>query len=254
GRMYLYMKMSLSTIVIEGITNRRRGRPFPKSLHGMCYELAGREYEHIHNKPPAFQPSIRKWEAVKGGTNIEIEIRITEDEFYNHAMERLMKSNYLIVGSTEFEIIKFEGKKDVVLNFDEKVPSVPEVFKLNFATPTFFRKRKESEGGGYYYVTIPEPNMKNVLHSISKYLQRRTGFKTSFELIDSIANKIHVIHKEAKRTNVIATQTYSKEKAFLGHMVLDTTALDEEEADMFGKLIKIGSYSGVGHQKGFGFG
>src|SRR5699024_11987975 len=106
-------KINLSTIVINSITNRRRKKPYAKSLHGMCYELAGREYEHIHNKPPAFQPVIKEWEMVKNGTNISIEIRIVEEEFYNKAIERLQQSNYIVVCSKEFVIIDFIYSKEM---------------------------------------------------------------------------------------------------------------------------------------------
>ena len=247
-------KINLSTIVINGITNRRRKKPYAKSLHGMCYELAGREYEHIHNKPPAFQPVIKEWEMVKNGTNISIEIRIVEEEFYNKAIERLQQSNYLVVGSTEFEIIDFKATKDMVIDLDGSMPPIPEVFKIKFETPTFFRQKREVEGGGYYYVTIPEPSMKTFVHSVTKYIQRRFGYKTNFDLVNDVANKTRVIHKESKMVDVVATQSYTKDKAFVGHLAVDTSTLNEGEKNMLGKIIKIASYSGVGRQKGFGLG
>jgi len=247
------MEISLSTIIIEGITNRRRNKPYPKSLHGLCYELAGRNYEHKHNVPSPFQPVIKKWNKIAKGTEVAIEIRIVDNEFYNAVIKRLDKSEYFILGSTEFEITNIKATKDLLLDFKNNVPPLPDVFKIRFDSQTVFSQMEVTDNGIIYH-SIDDINMKLFLHSICKFLQNRFNYKTDFDIVNNIAKKSIIINQSIQPVQVTATQSYSKEKAVYGHLTLKITDLNEEEKQLLGKLVKLASYVGVGHKKAFGYG
>src|SRR5699024_5750426 len=214
-------------------------------------ELAGRNYVHKHNVPSPFQPVIKKWQRNKKGTQIELEIRIVDNNFLEAVLKRLEHTEYFILGSTEFELVQYEAHYDTCINLDSYIQPLPSIFNIQFNSPTLFSRQEVTERG-IVYKKIQEINLKLLLHSICKYLQVRFNYKTDFDTVDAIAKKTIVIHEYFEPINIKATSSYQTDRALHGEMTLKIKSLNKEERDLLGKLLKLSTYIGVGNKKAFG--
>src|SRR5699024_9513578 len=238
---------------LKGYSHRKRGKPHPKSLHGLCYELAGRNYVHKHNIPSPFQPTIKKWQRHSRGTNVEIEIRMVDDQFMESVIKRLSESNYFILGSTEFELIDCSLSKDATIKMDGSVPVLPDLFTIKLLSPTLFSKQRVTSTG-IVYENIRVMNMKHYLHSICKYLHARFGYQTDFDMVDNIAKKTKVNYEKFEPIELRTRSSYKTDKAIHGEMTVNIKDLSIEEKLLLGKLVKLSTYVGVGQKKAFGYG
>lgn len=228
--------------------------PYFEYLHGLCYELAGDDYPHEENKPPAFHPFIVEWEAnYHHGTFAVIEISSLNEHLTNQMIRNIRNTKTLHLGNEDYKIVYFSIKKQenipIVLNhYQHKIANE---FKLSFVTPTRFLSREQTNEN---YDSIAFPDLTYFIRSIAIYLHKLFNVRITLKSQDELINDLKITQVLA---NPIKIKVYSDEDeidGFIGYVQLSTKDLSEKSKNLLSFLLKIAKYSGVGHKRGYGMG
>lgn len=240
-----------SAIKIELRSDKYVPKPYPKHLHGLCYNLAGDDYPHKKYYPPMFHPAILKWKRNKeGGTDAIVLLSSYSKELTNSILQSLEKIDALRIGYGELQLIKIviQKQETIPLNIEKSIP-VPDEFKIRFTTPTRFRTR-ETE----HYMTKAYPDLKLFIRSMARNLHILYGVKISLKEQDELTNKTMLVNVIGYPVQAKIDRKSAFEDSFIGEIHISCRELSHEQKALFGMLLRVAKYSGVGHKKGYGFG
>src|SRR5699024_10581438 len=119
--------------------------PYPEDLLDFCHEITEKKYINNFNVP--FQPSINQWKQENEETNIEIEIRIVDNNYLKIALKHLTNINTINIGFNKINVKNIDTKKDSVINLNNSVPKLPEIFTVKFESQTLLKKEVETNIG-----------------------------------------------------------------------------------------------------------
>lgn len=243
----------LSNIEIIIYSNNRRGKPFFKSLHGLSYNLAGKDYPHIHNSPPKFHPVIKKWNTNKEGTNATLSLKTVDEDLLNNIVNSLKENDNIHIGKNEFKVKEYKIIKQEHIDFNGEIPSLPNYFKIDFKTPTTFRTKNNGEPMTDYQ-TIAFPDIHFMIRSMARNAHKLFGFECTLEEQRNIADKIIIFNSVILPQQVRLAVNMPIIDTFMGYIHLDISELNYNQKQTLGKLLKVSTYTGVGFKKGFGLG
>lgn len=246
------MLINLSRIIINGITNEEVSGVYPKCLSDFCHKISEMKYANNFNVP--FQPFINQLEQKYRKTNIEIEIRIIDNNYLDMILKYLESSKTINLGSTEFDITDIKIKKDNVIDLNGSVPLLPEIFTVKFESQTLFKKERQTSIG-VIQEDVHYLDKELFINYLYKDLKDRFNFNLPNNIINNITNKIIVISESSQVFDVYETEdANSKDVCVAGYQTFNIKNLNKNEIQALGKMLKIATYSGVGEKKDFGYG
>lgn len=243
--------ITATTIQIQLKSDKYIEKPYPKSLHGLCYHLAGENYPHNDHLPPMFHPFINNWKASKQwGTKATIRISNVDEKLTRNMLQTLAKVKKIRLGSMDLTIDDVTLVKQETIPLDVNATSpVPDEFKLKFDTPTKFRSRSNCT-----YATKAYPDIQLFIRSVARNLHLLFGVKMNLEEQDNLIANIDLMNAIGYPIHSKIERNVSSDNSFIGELHLNCQRLTLEQKKMFGLLLKTAKYTGVGHKKGYGFG
>mgnify|MGYP001164604940 CR=1 FL=1 len=245
-----------ATIHVELQSHHYVPKPFPRDLHGLCYKQAGKDFPHVDNQSPVFHPYIVSWKRWDEGIRAVIAIQSIDEAFTSRAIHYFNKNKKIRLGKELFNVLSVDLKDTKALPTSiEEVKPVPSTFRIEFHTPTSFRKiiwdeEKNKKRG----MSIAYPDMKMFVRSISKAIHQVEGIKTDIQQLNRIATELVPVSIEAHPMLVQFQPTQETKNAFVGEVKLFTGSMSLEDRKLLSLLVQWGEQMGVGHMKGAGFG
>lgn len=240
-----------STIQIELKSESYVYKPYPKHLHGLCYFLAGKDYPHVKYRPPEFHPFIRQWNSSKlDGTEAIIQIQCIGEALTYAMLHTLDTTRELWLGHGSLKITHYSLNKQEVLPLNHlQATPVPTEFKLVFLTPTRFRTFQVDR-----YHTKAYPDLRLLIRSMARSIHILYNVKISINEQEELIRSISIINVIGYPVDVKIDRYSKYDDSFVGEIHLSCHQLSDEQRRLFGMLLKVAKYSGVGHKKGYGFG
>lgn len=227
-------------------------KPYASNLHGFCYHLAGENYHHPKYRPPSFHPYIKRWTSSKYGTDATILLSSIDERLTLIMLHNLENLKEIRLGHGTLNVVSFSIEKQEVIELDtKKATPVPNEFKILFSTPTTFRTRKPSSA---FYESRAYPSLTYLVRSLSRYLHILFEKEISLEDQDELVEKITLVDAIAYPVQSRINRSSPLADYFIGEVHLICDRLSEEQKKLFGLLLKVAKYVGVGYKTGYGYG
>jgi len=242
-----------SSIEVILSSDKYQNKPYPADLHGLCYNHAGADFPHEDFRAPVFHPFLDKWKASHAyGVNATLMIQSTSELFTSRILHYLGQQDFIYLGSGKFKVKKVNLVKSVELPITiDGANLIPTEFILSFVNPTTFRQKNEKTGK---HETVALPEVSRILKSLSKTTYQLQGIYISLEELETIIDKINILATQVFPVQAKVKKTYNTEKWFIGDVHLYCGHLTERERKVVGLLFQWGKMTGIGYNKGAGFG